>query len=91
MTHYENMSIGRSLYMISIYDIMISLIENPRIKNMLDADYKSQDPEIMASFFDGTQFRKMKSQDDLKQIFISLYADEINLANAIGIFISNLL
>lgn len=83
--HYETKSIPRAAYIIDIYDIINAYIGNEEIKTMFSNDYTSKIDNTMCSFFDGNFFRQRPTTSK-KVIYISLYADEINLANAIGIF-----
>lgn len=80
---YETMRIPKAFYLIDLFDIIISYLKNDTIKAMLDADYQSNNPLFLKSFFDGS-FYKSKQQENSKIIYLAIYADEISLANPLG-------
>lgn len=82
---HGSFKINKSLYLIDLYDITISYLSNPVIKSMLDRNYQSDNPEILKTFFDGSYFKNIAAKENsIKTIFMSIYADEINLINPIG-------
>ena len=84
--HYEKMSINKSLYYIDIYSIISNYLSNNSLKSLIKKNYSSHDPNIMVSYFDGEHYKQESETLDpeIMHIYISIYADEINLANAIG-------
>lgn len=80
---YDNMEVPKALYLIDIFDLLQPFFKNPQLKSMIDGDYQSDDPSLLKSFFDGS-FYKSQPCDNIKKIYLSIYADEINLINPIG-------
>lgn len=80
------LEVPKALYIIDLHDIINSYLQNPEIKAMIDQNYTSNDPNQLKSFFDG-DFHKKQNVENLKVIYLSIYGDEINLANAIGNFL----
>ena len=71
-------------YIIDLLDILDIYLTNTDIRKNLNRDYTSK-ISVMTSFFDGEFYRKCSvSNHSNKYIFMSLYADEINLINPIG-------
>lgn len=85
-THYDNMSVNQSLYYIDVYSIIENYLTNHSLMNLLQKNYESLDSNIMISFFDGNYYKSVKRGEceNIQTIYMSIYADEINLANAIG-------
>lgn len=87
---HDNMEIKKSLFLIDIFDLLQPYLNNPTLKSMIDANYCSNDPQILESFFDGYFYKSQPTADcNCKIIYLSIYADEINLINPIGNFIFN--
>lgn len=72
----------KSLYLIDIYSIIVNYLRYPKLLNFIKNPKTSE--KNFCSFFDGNFFRSYKQNPSLVPIFISLYADEINLVNPIG-------
>ena len=84
--YYDSMKVSKSLYIIDIYDILASYMNNSDLRHMLECNYSSNNPSILKSFFDG-DFYQNQPPENLKIVYLALYADEINLINPIGIYI----
>lgn len=80
---HEKMKISKAFYLIDLYDLLQPFFMNPGLKTMLDANYESNNSVMLKSFFDGSYY-KSQPKENLNIIYLSIYADEINLINPIG-------
>ena len=51
VTHYDKVSVPKAAYVIDIYDILMSYLNNENIRILLDCVYSSRDENQYTSFF----------------------------------------
>ena len=81
---FENFRIPLSMYFIDLYDILNTVISSPQLFDFMSRPRKST-PGIIRSIYDGSFADNFSysSSGNLK-LYVSLYADEINICCAIG-------
>lgn len=84
---FENYRISKSIYFIDLFDIISAIVSKPELVELMTRPRIST-PGIYKSFFDGSFFQeKLYNTSSNMKIYISIYADEINLVCPIGIYI----
>ena len=82
---HGSMKIEKNLFIIDLFDMVRSYLQDPILKGFLETNYCSANPQIMKSFFDGS-FYKNSTKSNLKVLYLAIYGDEINVVNPIGTF-----
>lgn len=77
------LNIMKNLYLINLYEITVAYLTNPKIEDLLNQNYTTNEPHMLKSFFDGS-FYKSIAKSKIKVLYLAIYADEINLINPIG-------
>ena len=82
---FENFTIPKNMYMIDLHDTIEAILSAPEIIKHIQSP-RITNNGIYKSFFDGSFYKENYAQScDIRiKLFLSLYADEINICCPIG-------